>query len=222
MAVTHELKTPLTSMGVYLDTLQSDKIPAVKKQAVVPRLHQDLKRLGHLVDDILEAGRFETGEFKPNRQRVDLAAVLDSCAERLLEYAGSTTVKLTREIEPEVWVQADVPIVSRAVSAVLENAAKYSGGAEIRIALSLRRHQGKAVISIADNGVGIARDELKLIFERFYRIGHELTRARGGTGLGLYLSREMIRAHGGDIVARSEGIGRGAEFIITLPLDEST
>lgn len=223
MAVTHELKTPLASMSVYLDTLQSDKIPSAKKQAVVPRLQQDLRRLERLVEDILEAGRFETGEFKPNRQRVDLGALLNSSAERLIDYAGTAAaVKLKREIESEVWVNVDTPIISRAIGAVLDNAVKYSGRSDAEIRISLRRHQHRAVISIRDNGAGIAQNELESIFDRFYRIGHELTRAKGGTGLGLYLSREMIRAHGGNVVARSLGPGHGAEFVITLPLDERT
>jgi len=220
MAVTHELKTPLASMGVYLDTLKSDKIPPAKKQAVVPRLQQDVKRLERLVEDILEAGRFETGEFKPNRQRVNLAALLNSSADQLVGYSGAVTVHLTREFESEVWVNVDAPIVSRAVGAVLENAVKYSGGNEAMIMMGLRRDQHRAEISIRDNGVGIAHNELDSIFDRFYRVGHELTRAKGGTGLGLYLSREMIRSHGGNVVARSRGRGHGAEFIITLPLDE--
>jgi len=222
MAVTHELKTPLASMSVYLDTLQSDKIPPAKKQSVVPRLQQDLRRLERLVEDILEAGRFETGEFKPNLQRVDLAALLHSATDQLSEYNGAVTMKLTREIESEVWVNVDAPIISRAIGAVLDNAVKYSGRSETEIKIGLRRYQHRAEISIRDNGVGIAKNELESIFDRFYRVGHELTRAKGGTGLGLYLSREMIRAHGGEVVARSEGAGRGAEFIITLPLDERT
>jgi len=220
MAVTHELTTPLASMSVYLDTLQSDKIPPAKKQAVIPRMRQDLRRLEHLVDDILEAGRFETGEFKPNRQRVDLSVLLNSAADQLVGYGGLVTPRLTRETESGVWVNVDAPIITRAISAVLDNAVKYSGNSEARVQVSLRRQNHRAEVTIRDNGVGMAEDELKLIFERFYRVGNELTRAKGGTGLGLYLSREMIRAHGGEIVARSEGPGHGAEFIITLPLDE--
>jgi signal transduction histidine kinase len=221
MAVTHELKTPLTSMGVYLDTLQSDKISAAKKQAVIPRIQQDVKRLEHLVDDILEAGRLETGEFNPNFQRVDLGTLLKSVADQFAGYSGAVALQLTREIESEVWAKVDAAIISRAIGAVLDNAVKYSGRSEAEIRISLRRLQHRAEISIKDNGAGISRSELRLVFERFYRIGHELTRAKGGTGLGLYLSREMIRAHGGDIVARSEGAGHGAEFIITLPLEKA-
>jgi signal transduction histidine kinase len=221
MAVTHELKTPLASVSLYLDTLQSDKIPSANKQAVIPRMRQDLKRLEHLVDDILEAGRFETGEFKPNRQRVDLGALLNSAADQFVEYSGSVSVQLTRDIAPEVWVNVDAPIIGRAISAVLDNAVKYSGSNAAKIEVSLRRQLNRAVITIRDEGMGIPANELGSIFDRFYRVGNELTRARCGTGLGLYLSREMIRAHGGDIVARSEGANQGAEFVITLPLDET-
>lgn len=222
MAVTHELKTPLASMSVYLDTLQSDKIPPARKQSVVPRLQQDVKRLERLVEDILEAGRFETGNFKPNRQRTDLAALLNSVADQLVGYGGAVTIHLARDLESGIWVNVDAPIISRAVGAILDNAVKYSGRSDAEIRMSLRHQQRRAEITIRDDGVGIAHNELDSIFDRFYRVGDELTRVKGGTGLGLYLSREMIRAHGGSVVAHSRGLGQGAEFIITLPLDEET
>ncbi|MEW5797170.1 MAG: HAMP domain-containing sensor histidine kinase [Candidatus Zixiibacteriota bacterium] len=219
MAVTHELKTPLASIGIYIDTLQSDKIPAVRKQAVIPRIKQDLRRLERLVEDILEAGRFETGEFKLNLQSVDLAKLLNSAADSLADRGEPTSPRISRHIEPGVIVQADAPVVTRAIAAILDNTVKYSGGAAADVTITLRRNQRQAIITVTDKGVGIAKQELGPIFERFYRVGHEMTRASRGTGLGLYLCREMIRAHGGEVTARSEGPGLGSEFIITLPLE---
>jgi len=220
MAVTHELKTPLTSINVYLDTLQSEKVPATKKHAVIPRIKQDLRRLERLVNDILDAGRFEAGGFELSLQRTDLSALLHPVADGLVDLVNGVEIDLAREIEPGIIVQADAPILSRAVAAILDNAVKYSGRERADIRIALRRRKGRAEISVADKGVGMAKPELNLIFDRFYRVGHELTRSTQGTGLGLYLCREMIRAHGGEVVARSDGPGRGAELIITLPLDE--
>ena len=219
MAVTHELKTPLASMGVYLDTLQSDKISVERKLTVVPRIKQDLRRLERLVEDILEAGRFESGEFRLNRQLIDLATLLHTVADSTADRKEGAGIKVTRRIEPDVPVMADAPVIGRAISAIIDNATKYSGGSPADITITLRRRKHRAEITIADKGLGIDKQELGPIFDRFYRVGHEMTRSSSGTGLGLYLCREMIRSHGGDVTAHSEGVGHGAEFVITLPLD---
>lgn len=219
MAVTHELKTPLASMRIYLDTLQSEKISVERKLTVVPRIKQDLRRLERLVEDILEAGRFESGEFRLNRQLIDLAALLHTVADGVADRSEGAQIKLTRLIESDVPVMADAPVIGRAISAIIDNATKYSGGSPADITITLRRRKHRAEITIVDKGLGIDKQELGPIFDRFYRVGDEMTRASSGTGLGLYLCREMIRAHGGDVSAHSEGVGHGAEFVIALPLD---
>ena len=218
MAVTHELKTPMASIDVYLDTLQSEKIPTEKKLHVIPRMKNDLHRLERLVDDILEAGRFESGESRLSLQPVDLGGLLHSLADGLGERADGGAVKIVRNIEPGVVMNADASVLGRAFGAILDNAVKYSGGQQPQLTIALRRTENHAEITLSDRGVGMARPELELIFDRFYRVGHEMTRASRGTGLGLFLCREMIRAHGGKVSASSEGIGHGSKFIITLPL----
>jgi signal transduction histidine kinase len=221
MSVTHELKTPLASMGVYLETLQSAKIPPEKKQAAIPRMKQDLKRLDRLVEDILEAGRFDSSDYHPPRDRLELGSLLNKVADNLENRGHRVEVRLLRQIEEGVFVQANSSAMTRAIETVLDNAVKYSGGEPVEIKISLRREGSRTQISIRDNGVGIERKELDFIFDRFYRVGRELTRASQGTGLGLYLCREIVRAHGGRIRAKSEGVGRGTEFLISLPLDET-
>jgi len=218
MAVTHELKTPMASVGVYLDTLQSEKISLEKKTQVIPKMKNDLHRLERLVEDILEAGRFEAGESRLNLQPVDLGALLHTLADGLAERHDTGAVKVVRHFDAGVELIADAAVIGRAIGAILDNAVKYAGGQSPDITITLNRNGRNAEIVIADKGVGIQKQELELIFERFYRVGHEMTRASRGTGLGLYLCREMIRAHGGEVLARSEGVGHGTEFTVTLPL----
>ena len=219
MAVTHELKTPLASIMVYLDTLKSEKVSSEKKQQVIPRMKEDLRRLEGLVEDILEAGRFEASAYKPDRQRLDLGVLLTALIDKLSVSNPGKRIRTTCHIESDIYVVGDSAVLQRAISAILDNAVKYSGDTEADLTVSLRRLRNYAEITIKDRGIGIDKSELSQIFDRFYRVGHELTRACPGTGLGLYLCRQMIRAHGGEILARSEGIGHGTEFIITLPLD---
>ncbi len=220
MAVTHELKTPVASIGIYVDTLQSEKIPTEKKLQVIPRMRGDLHRLEQLIEDILEAGRFESGESRLNLQSIDLSGLLKGLADGLVQRADGGAINMSRKIEPGISIVADSAVLGRALGAILDNAVKYAGGQQPHLMLSLRRTNHSAEIVIADKGIGIEKGELELIFDRFYRVGHELTRASRGTGLGLFLCREMIRAHGGKVTAHSEGIGHGSEFTITLPLGQ--
>ena len=219
MAVTHELKTPLASMAVYLDTLESPRIPDEKKRTVLPRIRDDVKRLDRLVENILQAGRFDSVGYRPDRSRIELDKILHALLDRLVQDQPKMKLEIERDIETGLAAEIDVPVIKRAVSAVLDNAVKYAGKPEARLSVRLSRQGNTAEIVIADQGVGIEAKELKLIFDRFYRIGDELTRGSSGTGLGLYLCREMVRAHGGRVQARSEGPGKGAEFTISLPLD---
>jgi signal transduction histidine kinase len=221
MAVTHELKTPLASISLYLDTLQSEKISAERKQQLIPRMKEDLGRLEGLVEDILEAGRFEASAYKPDRQRLDLGKLLNELCDDLPKSNPGRLVRVTRNITDDIYVVADSGVIQRAIRAILDNAVKYSGEADPDLTIILKRLRTYSEITITDRGIGIEKSELVQIFDRFYRVGQELTRACPGTGLGLYLCRQMIRAHGGEVLAQSNGIGHGAEFIITLPMDES-
>jgi len=216
MAVTHELKTPLASIKLYLDTLKSPKIPDEKKAKVLPRMRSDLERLERLVDNILEAGRFERSGYKLHRQRLDLTAMLSRLTAEVQAAATKKPLEISVDLEDEVVVEGDSSALQRALEAVIENSIKYNVEERIRIQVGLAREGKHVRITISDNGIGLERGDLKRIFDRFYRVGSELSRSHAGSGLGLYLAREIIEAHDGDIVAESEGPGRGARFIIRL------
>ncbi|RME19965.1 MAG: ATP-binding protein, partial [Candidatus Zixiibacteriota bacterium] len=125
-------------------------------------------------------------------------------------------IGIIRDVADNINIMADPLALGRAIDAVLENAVKYNDSPQVELRVSLKKTDGKAKLTIKDNGIGFNPKEHEAIFERFYRIGSELTRKYEGTGLGLYLSREIIRAHGGKIQAHSDGPGTGAEVTITL------
>jgi len=220
MAVTHELKTPLASMKVYLDSLQSAKIPEAKKQAIFPRIKNDVARLEGMVENILEAGRIGRHAYRLNRERVDLSELVDRAAEETAHVVSTVPVSLSREIEKDIYIEADPVVLKRAIDAVLDNALKYHDGRQVDITVRLTTGRKRAKVTIADKGIGLQRQECEAVFDRFYRVGSELTRTTQGTGLGLYLCREMIREHGGEVIARSEGLNKGTRFTITLPLED--
>ncbi|HWR82196.1 MAG TPA: HAMP domain-containing sensor histidine kinase [Candidatus Deferrimicrobium sp.] len=216
MAVTHELKTPLSSMLVYLETLQSPKISAEKKTPIIPRLKEDVVRLQKLVDNVLEAGRLERTRYRVDREPIDFSALVQDRIGALERIPLSRPLKIDRRLESGLTVSGDPGALTRAIDAILENALKYNVSSPIVITVSLHAIDEKAVLEISDNGIGLLKKDVKFIFERFARVGNEMTRQSEGTGLGLYLCREIVKAHGGTITASSDGLGTGTKFTITL------
>ena len=217
LAVTHELKTPLASMKLSLDSLQSPKISPEKKAAIIPRAKDDIRRLEKIIDNVLQAGRFERSNQPLALAPTDLSGLLHQAVDDIAKIRTDQPVTISREIDDDIRVEADAHALSRALEAVLENCLKYHDNRNIEIKVVLQRRDRTAAITITDQGSGLTSEDLEAIFDRFYRVGNEMTRRTPGTGLGLYLAREIIKAHKGRIEAASEGLGKGTTFKITLP-----
>ncbi len=218
MAVTHELKTPLAALKVYLDTLTSTRIPDEKKREIIPKMRKDVAKLETMVANILEAGRFERGGFHPDSGSVDLGALARRALERLAGAPDHADVQIEEQIADNVQIDGDDAALGRALDAILDNAIRYNPGPTPAIALSVRRTAAKCLLSVSDNGAGIDPDDLHRVFERFYRGRSEASHNRSGSGLGLYLAREIVRSHGGDISASSAGPDQGTTITIELPV----
>jgi len=216
MAVTHEFKTPIASMRIYLDTLRSQKISPEKKQEIIPHLGEDVNRLEKLVDNVLHAARFDKHGYRLMREQFDLSNLVRERVAIVERIPAGLPKSITTDIRDGVEIEGDAPALGRALDAILENSLCYHSGKPIQIAVSLHSSNGRATITISDNGIGIDGKDIPRLFERFYRVGNEMTRRSSGTGLGLYLCREIIRAHGGTVTAESDGIDKGARFILTL------
>lgn len=217
LAVTHELKTPLASMKLSLDSLQSPKISPEKKAAVIPRAQEDIRRLEKIIDNILQAGRFERSNQPLAVASTDLTRLVNQTLDDLAKLRSDQPVKIVRQIEDGVRISADSHALARALEAVLENCLKYHDNRPIEVTVTLARRDRLAEIIITDKGSGLSATELQAVFDRFYRVGNEMTRRTPGTGLGLYLAREIIKAHHGRIEALSDGLGKGTTIKITLP-----
>lgn len=216
MAVTHELKTPLASIKIYLDTLQSVKISEEKKATVIPRIKADVGRLEKLVENILDAGRFERSGYHLNKEQFNLTDMVTQGLDKLQTLPIQSRLQINRDLESDISMYGDRKALARAFDAILENSLKYSDKDKIIIDAGLKQKTEKIELVVSDNGIGLSRKETSEIFNRFYRVGHEMTRGKPGSGLGLYLSREIIRAHNGKITAHSNGVGNGTTLIITL------
>ena len=221
LAVTHELKTPLASMKLSLDSLQSPKISPEKKAAVIPRAQEDIRRLEKIIDNVLQAGRFERSSQPLAIGPTDLSRLVNQAVDDIAKIRTDQSTTIDRDIEQSVRISADAPALARAVEAVLENCLKYHDNRAIEVRVSMRRRGKHAEITIADQGSGLSTEDVSAVFDRFYRVGNEMTRRTPGTGLGLYLAREIIKAHHGKIVAESGGLGKGTTFSITLPVGDA-
>lgn len=220
-AVTHELKTPITSIRLYLETMQRRDVGEAQRQQFFTLMLSDTDRLLATVDQVLSAG--ESGYKRGKRHHVDLdfeALVRESIElARTRHHLQESAIEFKSDVRANSMnVNADPVDLRTAVSNLLDNAIKYSGGKiEISVRLETADEDKLAVLRVTDRGVGIPAPELKRIFKRFYRVPGRNSFKVKGTGLGLFIVRAIAKAHGGKAYAASEGEGRGATITLELP-----
>lgn len=220
-AVTHELKTPIASIRLYLETLQRHPGDELQRQRFYAVMRDDTDRLLATVETVLKAGELGQRQRLQQRTRIELHPLVADCI---------ATVVLRNHLQPDQITLVDVPGNVRlfvlgnpddlrtAVLNLLDNSVKYSpGGVQITCRLSIERYTW-LVLAITDTGLGLGPRDLKRIFKRFYRAPSNDQVKIKGTGLGLFLVRTIARQHGGDIRATSEGPGKGSTFYLKLPL----
>lgn len=218
-AVTHELKTPVASIKLYLETLERREIAEPKRKEFYRIMHDDTNRLLGTIEQVLEASRVGTrgGRVK---QEVSLTDVVSDCVALARERHHIEDERLHVERKLPTGdrgiVMGDTLELKSAVTNLIENAIKYSGGA-IKVLIELERLGPKRVaVRVRDQGMGIPAKELKRIFGRFYRIPGVISQKVKGTGLGLFIVRAVARKHGGKVYAQSEGAGLGSTFTMEL------
>ncbi|MBU1470126.1 MAG: HAMP domain-containing histidine kinase [candidate division Zixibacteria bacterium] len=219
-AVTHEFRAPLTSLRLYLEALQSGNVDEQLAAELFPKMLDDCERLDGLIDNVLEAGHFGKSGYELNLSETDLSDDLNEYLDGLEPLVTRLDGKMHRSVEEKVTVKSDYQALRRVVRALIDNALRYSPPDKRTIEVSLKRVEESAEIRITDHGIGVSKDEQARIFDRFYRVSDNYARGVSGTGLGLFLAREIIEAHGGNIVVHSKGQDHGSAFIITLPLQE--
>jgi two-component system sensor histidine kinase SenX3 len=219
-AVTHELKTPLASIRLYLETLKKRDLDENKRQEFYSVMLADSDRLLQTVEQVLRAGRSGQRRRNINLRKVDVGELVRECVDltRVRYNLGPDAVSFAESVNGErPQVKADVDELRAAVSNLLDNAVKYSVK-DVQVSVEVAVLDDKKVtVRIKDRGVGIPPAQLKRIFKRFYRVpGRVMARVKG-TGLGLFIVRSVIEKHGGRVFAESEGPGRGSRFTIQLP-----
>jgi two-component system CheB/CheR fusion protein len=213
----HELRNPLSPI-VHAVHLLRRGVAGAGSSKLYDMIERQTRRLVRLVDELLDVARISRGRIELKRETVDLAEITRHAAEasraRVEEHQHDLLLTLP---DTPVRVDGDPVRLEQIISNLIENAAKYTepGG---RIALNLTQENDEAVLSVRDNGIGLAPEQLEAVFDLFAQVDSSLARSGGGLGIGLTLVRRVLELHGGRIEARSDGLGHGSEFIVRLPV----
>ena len=220
-AVTHELKTPIASIRLYLETLQTRDVDETRRKEFYSVMLTDTDRLLHTVEQVLQAGRTGQRRRRIDRSVIDLGAVVQECIQTIqaqLNRSGGTIQYSERfDNGSRPLVVGDREELRVAVSNLVDNAVKYSQEAP-RVSVEIATlDERRLAVRVTDKGIGIPREQLKHVFKRFYRIRMRVMLEVKGSGLGLFIVRSVVARHGGRVFAESGGEGMGSTFTIVLP-----
>jgi PAS domain S-box-containing protein len=216
----HELRNPMAPIrnAVQVLRLRGSKEP--ESEEVLNMMDRQVEHMVRLVDDLLEVSRITLGKIELKRQRIELAHVIQSALESSRPFLQEAGHQIQVELPPEpIFLMGDPVRLSQVVGNLLHNAGKYTEREGV-IGLVARIEDGGLVVSVRDNGVGIAPEMLPHIFEMFTQVDRSRGQSQGGLGIGLTLAQSLARMHGGRVEARSDGLGKGSEFLVRLPILE--
>lgn len=216
LSVTHELKSPLASIKLYIETIIKRDLDKEHREAFLINSLKDIERLDDLVENMLLATKIDNKSYSFPKEEFNLSKLVEKVADRLQVHScKSQTINLS--VEPEVYITGDKFALTSVVTNLVENAVKYSPDcAEVNV--HLQKKGAGAVLSVADNGIGVADAEKSRIFDKFYRVGSEDTRKTKGTGLGLYIVKHVLDKHQAHIKVKNNHPS-GTIFEVTFNSD---
>ena len=222
-AVTHELKSPLAAIRLYIETMQLRQLSAEESRRYLHVMRQDVDRLDGMVGNLLAAARLEADQVSVDAEQFDLAQALRYMLPNLREELQERGVAVTlHNSDTPIWVRMDRTSLTTIVRNLIDNAAKYGRHPDKPIEVCLQQQGEHACLDVRDYGIGIAPHEIKKIFDKFYRVGDEMVRQTAGSGLGLYLVRSLVEQCGGKVEAHSDGVGTGTLMRLRLACEHTT
>jgi len=214
---THELKTPVTSLQLFLETLKKHELPREEELKYLSWMIQDVDRLSDQINRILNLAKIENKSYQEEFVEVDLIEMVRSFRENNRQLFPNCQIRIFHPAMETLPYCVNRSLFEMLLNNLYTNAIKYNDSPQPVMEITFARAGKKLLISFADNGIGIARPEFKKIFRKFYQIGQADNRTARGSGLGLYLVRNIVRIHRGKIRVASEGAGRGTVFTLILP-----
>lgn len=215
LSVTHELKTPLTSIQLALQTLKKPNLKTEDQADLIAKALGANQRLSSLIDNIINASRLESNDFTPRREIFPLKTFLQNKTAELTASHEQATIKLNCEVD---IIHADAYMLETIFNNLLENAIKYSGE-NPKMGIIVKQNEKFIEIIVSDQGTGMTAEEKQQIFKKFYRVGNEISRSQKGSGLGLFITSEFVQLHKGRIKCENNKPA-GTKFIIELPNGE--
>jgi two-component system sensor histidine kinase SenX3 len=219
-AVTHELKTPVASIRLYLETLMSRSIDDQKRKEFYHAMLEDSERLLSTIEQVLRTGRVGPSTQLMNPAPIDVGELLEECVTRARKLYNLAPESVQYRPGLQARIHGDSDEVQAALSNLIDNAIKYSGSPVHVTVETAKVDGGYIAVRVKDHGIGIPKRELKRIFKRFYRIPGAPSRRAKGTGLGLYIVRSVAKRHRGLAWAESDGPGHGSTFVLQFPISK--
>ncbi|MCE3278463.1 MAG: two-component sensor histidine kinase [Bacteroidetes bacterium] len=213
LSVTHELKSPIASAKLQLQTLQKRDLGKDQQQEIIASAISDTERLNNLVENILLAARIDNSSFQIHKERMNLSVYISDNMNQMIQLFKYHQ-QVVLDIDNDIFLDIDRTTFPSIILNLFENAVKYSSADSI-ITLSLKKHKENIILKVADTGVGVSDDDRNKIFEKFYRVGNEDTRKTKGTGLGLYIVKHIVELHNGSINVKNN-IPKGSIFEVTF------
>lgn len=214
LSVTHELKSPLAAIKLSLQTIIKRDLDKARQTSLLNNSLKDIERLDDLVENMLLATKIENRSYSFPKEEFDFSELVQKIAGRLQIHTCDCDQNIATNIAPGVKIVGDPFALSSVITNLLENAVKYSGPCAL-VSVGLTTVNGHAFLTVADNGPGIADDEKMLIFDKFYRVGDEKVRKAKGTGLGLFIVKEVLQNHDADISVK-DNVPQGTIFEVTF------
>ncbi len=218
-SVTHELKSPLASMKLCLQTLDREGLPEDKRAELRVMMREDIDRLSSFIDEVLQANRLAHGEMGVELEQVGLRDLADRMAESVASRHKVLRERIDVRVPAGLSVYTDRVSMEIVLRNLIDNAVKYSGDhVDITVEARIDEAARRTVIEVKDHGIGIGKADLRRVFNRFFRVASEAVRKKKGTGLGLFVVSALVKNVGGSVAATSPGEGQGTTFTVELPL----
>jgi signal transduction histidine kinase len=214
--VSHELRTPISYVKGYSEALLVGMVKSSKeKERYLQIIHREANRMERLVGDLLDLSRLDSEDFRLELRPIPLAQLVEDCLQKYLPKLQEKGLGISWELDPDIIVYADEDRIEQVIQNIVDNSINYTEQGSIKVLLF--KHENGCILSINDTGVGIPKEDLPKVTQRFFRVNKARTRSDGGTGLGLAISNKLIHLHGGGITIDST-FGKGTTISIILPI----
>jgi signal transduction histidine kinase len=214
LSVTHELKSPLAAIKLSLQTIVKRDLDKARQTSLLNNSLKDIERLDDLVENMLLATKIENRSYSFPKEEFDFSELVNKVSDRLQIHTCDCEQNIAAKVQPGIKILGDPFALASVVTNLLENAVKYSGPCA-KVSVELTKLNGHPFLVVADNGPGIPDEEKMLIFDKFYRIGDERVRKAKGTGLGLFIVKEVLQNHDADISVK-DNVPKGTIFEVTF------